>query len=147
MVVGRERRPAAQAHSTATFISGNTSLSSLAQVWWYCSSTKVSSRRWWMLQSVAVPRMVAIGLPAVVHAQAGEVRQDADCVGGHAAALGMYRVVRQLTRAGHMRPGQSPTPTYACLVVVQHSRSLQRRLESCLRRLRVLRPSPSLDGG
>jgi L-asparaginase/Glu-tRNA(Gln) amidotransferase subunit D len=45
------------------------------------------------------------------------------------AALGVDGIVGEATGAGHMRPGQLPTAPHAGLVVVQHSRALQHRLE------------------
>ena len=45
-------------------------------------------------------------------------------------ALGRGRRSASAARAGHMRPGQPPAPAHAGLVVVQHRRLRQRRLDA-----------------
>ena len=57
-------------------------------------------------QRMPTGRMRTIWRPAVMHAHAGEGRQNAYGVCRFAAAFGMNRIVREVARATHMRPGQ-----------------------------------------
>src|SRR5262249_51672915 len=76
-------------------------------------------------QCVATGPVRPVADPAVVHAHAAKVRQDADGTRRLCPALGVDGVVGEPVRAGHMRPGQSPPAAYAGLVTMQHWRRPQ----------------------
>ena len=80
-------------------------------------------------QRMAALRLGLVGLPAIMHADAGVRWQDANRVGRFAAAPRVDRMVGEAGSAGHVRPGEMAALAHARLVIVQHWGALQRRLD------------------
>jgi hypothetical protein len=88
-----------------------------------------------LAQRMTTLRVHAVAAPAVMQTHAREVRQDADGSGSFVPTPGVDGVVREPTRARHLRPRQSPASADAGLVVMHHRRLAQRRLDLLLHRL------------
>jgi hypothetical protein len=91
-------------------------------------------------QRVAAGGVGTVASPAVMHADAAKVGQDANRVSRLGAASGMDGVVGEARGAGDVRPGEPSRPADAGLVAErngQHWRLAQRRFECGVHRLQL----------